>query len=78
MKGMAPLRADYPALLIYAISVQRQNGIAGQMALRLHAAEDKESDIAVGYHIGHDLLYAQVLSLALAADGSALGEKRAG
>jgi hypothetical protein len=55
-EGYGTIGADYPALLIYAISVQRQNGIAWQMTFRFHAAEDKESDIAVGYHIGHNLL----------------------
>jgi hypothetical protein len=57
------------------------------MALRLHARDDEESYIAVGDHIGHDLLYAQILSLALAINGgshvwrqigSRSDEKRAG
>jgi hypothetical protein len=57
------------------------------MALRLHAGDDEESYIAVGDHIGHDLLYAQILCLALAIDGgsnelrqigSRSDEKRAG
>jgi hypothetical protein len=39
------------------------------MALRLHAGDDEISYVAVGDHIGHDLLYAQILSLALAIDG---------
>ncbi|VVB67641.1 Uncharacterised protein [uncultured archaeon] len=55
-----------------------EQGVSRQMPLRLCTADEEKAYVAVGDHIGHDLLNPQVLSLAGSNDGSAAHTKLAG